>query len=91
MNRKMITAIFASSIALALSSATSLAADVNPGAFSTINESAPRSVFGDLNASAPRSPFDDIATSAPKSTFEEIRASAPRASSPMADIGDRAP
>lgn len=87
MNRKMITAISASTIALALSLTTSLAADVNAGVFSTINESAPRSVFDDLNASAPRSPFDEIATSAPKATFEEIQDTAPRTS----ETGDRAP
>jgi hypothetical protein len=91
MNRKMIIAIMASTMTLALQSAASLASDVNAHVFSTINESAPRSVFDDLNASAPRSPFDEIATSAPKSIFEEIRDSTPRAPGTLVDSGEQAP
>ena len=91
MNRKMIIAVMASTMFLALQSTTSSASDVNAGVFSTINETAPRSVFDDLNASAPRSPFDEIATSAPKSIFEEIGESAPRADGALVDRGEQAP
>jgi hypothetical protein len=89
MNRKMIIAIMAS--AMALPAGTSSASDVNTGIFSTLNESAPRSVFDDLNASAPRSPFDEITTSSPKSIFEEIGESAPRADGAPVDGGHQAP
>ena len=45
--------------------------------WTTISDSAPRSVFDDLQATAPRTVFDDIRDTAPRSVFDSLRDNAP--------------
>ena len=69
--------IAASLIAVALLSGAAQAR-VSDGYFTTLGDTAPRSVFDDIHDSAPRSVFDDLNESAPRSTFGDLQDSAPR-------------
>lgn len=69
----MKTAI-AAILAIGLLSGAAYAADP----FTSLNDSAPRSVFTDLQASAPRSVFDDLQATAPRTVFETLQDTAPR-------------
>lgn len=60
--------------ALALASATlvqPVAAETAPQIWTTIADTAPRSLFEELNDSAPRSVFDQIRDSAPRSASSD--------------------
>lgn len=52
------------------------AAAITP--FTTLADTAPRSVFDDISDSAPRSPFDQIQDTAPRTIFDDIRDTSPR-------------
>jgi len=67
----MKTRLAASLLALGLVTGQTHARDVST-VWTTIADSAPRSVFDQIRDSAPRSVFEQIQDSAPRSSFDQI-------------------
>ncbi len=74
----MKTLFTAALLALGLLAGTGTAPAEARDFWTTLNESAPRSIFDDLRDAAPRTIFDDLRDSAPLApTFETLRDNAP--------------
>ena len=79
---------FATLIALGLFAGSTFAASTP---FTTLADTAPRSVFDDIRDTAPRSPFDQIQDTAPRTIFDDIRDTSPRSDGIFGDLEKSAP
>ena len=59
--------------------------------FTTLADTAPRSVFDDIRDTAPRAPFDQIQDTAPRTIFDDIRDTSPRSDGVFGDLEKNAP